>query len=185
MLNSAWDFLQVHAPWLDALALFVVCYCAIKERCLVSLVVLLDFTLVYFGQDFLQSLELWGAMGMDYHYSLGIKDALVASLLLLFFSCPTLILLYVLASVVSFTVWLSYSVMQYETFLQLYYAWSPVYFIIMLLQVIVFFISGTDFGKRARARVVLTDWDRFFQSFNRAVYARTTLRLKRNEEKRT
>lgn len=165
MLSVLDSFLANNAPWLDTLALFMVCAISIKDRCLVSLIVLADFTLTYFGQDMFKNSSLWFSMGLDYHYSLGIKDTLVALLLWRIRACPLLVAMYTLAAISCFTVWGAYARMNYEAWLQLYYAWSPIYFIIMVAQVFVFFMSGTDYGRYVRERALHINWRWLFQSF--------------------
>lgn len=172
MIETGFNWLQINAPWLDALALFVVCGIALKRPCAISLVVLLDFALVFFGQDWLQSLTLWGSLGLDYQYSLGIKDTLIAVNLILLAANPWLVVAYIMPAILSWSLWASYKLgLEYNLFLQCYYAWSPLYVLCMIPQIYGLSRGDSDAGKRIRRKLVPVGWDRFFQPVHRLVYA--------------
>ena len=172
MINFFDTLAEQWAHYYDSVALIVVCLLAIRLRSVVAFLILLDFTLVYFGQNWLRSLSLWGSLGLDYHYVLGIKDALIAATLLVLAANPLLTLAYVLASLSCWSVWSSYSLLEYGQFLDVYHAWSPVYAFMMVLQIIGLSTGDGNAGKIIRRRIIPLDWDRIFQPVNRVVYAR-------------
>lgn len=175
MIEALDALISTHAPWLDALALFVVCGIALKRPCVISLVVLLDFALVFFGQDWLQSLTLWGSLGLDYQYSLGIKDTLIAVNLLLLAANPWLVIAYIIPAILSWSLWASYKLgLEYNLFLQCYYAWSPLYALCMIPQIYGLSRGNSDAGKRIRRKLVPAGWDRFFQPVSRFAHADIT-----------
>lgn len=161
VIESLDSIVNVIAPWGDLAALFAVMFLAGWRRNAISLVVLLDFAIVYFGQDWLKTLEFWGAKGLDYHYGLGIKDCLIALILVSLRANPLLSVIYGVASVLSWSVWASYQLLEYELFLMFWYAWSPLYFIGMFVQVAALWMGGANGGKRARTVAVPANRDRF------------------------
>lgn len=158
--------------WVDLAALVIVALLSLKLRSIVALVVLLDFALVYFGQNWLRSLSLWGSLGLDYQYTLGVKDTLLAATLLFLAASPWLTLAYIIPALTCWVVWASYSLIEYETFLSFYYAWSPIYALAMFLQVFGLSRGDSSAGKLIRRKFIPANWDRFFQPVNRLIYAR-------------
>lgn len=172
-------------PWydyVDILALGAVCLLSIKLRSVVAFVVLADFILVYFGQNWLRSLSIWGSLGLDYHYTLGIKDALMALLLFSLAASPWLTLSYIIPSMLCWGLWGSYSLLEYEQFLKFYYAWSPLYALAMFLQIYGLSVGDSDAGRRVRRGLIRIDWSGIFQPLNSIVYARITLDHFKNQE---
>ena len=163
------------AAYYDTLALIVVCYLAIRLRSVVAFIILMEFTLVYFGQNWLRSLRIWGSLGLDYHYVLGIKDTLMALTLLALAASPWLTFAYIIPALLCWSLWLSYSLVEYNQFLEFYYAWSPLYALTMILQIYGLSLGDTDAGKRVRRKIIPIDWSGVFQPINRIAYARITL----------
>ena len=165
---------ELWAAYYDTLALFAICYLAIRSRSVVAFVVLADFTLVYFGQNWLKSLSIWGSLGLDYHYTLGIKDTLMALALFLLAASPWLTVAYVIPALLCWSLWASYSLVNYESFLEFYYAWSPLYALTMVLQIWGLTRGDSNAGKRIRRAIVPINWDRILQPVNSLAYARIT-----------
>ena len=158
VIESLDSFVNVIAPWGDLAALFAVMGIALWKRNAIALVVLLDFAIVYFGQDWLKTLEFWGSKGLDYHYGLGIKDCLIAVLLVCLRANPFLSAIYGIASVLSWSVWAPYQLLEYEAFLMFWYLWSPLYFLAMIIQVAALWMGGSKRGgKPVRAVPVSPD----------------------------
>jgi len=147
---------EANGPWLDALALFVVMAITLKARNAICLIVLLDFGLVYVGLEHLRNSVYWPDVQLDYHYVLGIKDIIIALILITFRAKPVLSLLYVAASMSCLITWYMYMVIYdkglitfmnnvlgsgiksrdlYNVWLYMFYAWSPIYFAVMVGQV--------------------------------------------------
>lgn len=157
------QWLDLYAPTLDAWALLFIMLIALRRRDLISLIVLLEFTLVFFGQNWLKSLSLWGSLGLDYHYTLGIKDTLMALLLLCLAAHPVLFASYIVPALLCWHLWGSYQVRPYDSFLDVYHAWSPYYATTMMFQVIGLAIGDRGVGERFRKRIVPIDWNRLLQ----------------------
>ena len=163
------------AQYYDTVALLLVCaICIPKRKSVVALVVLADFAIVYFCQNWLKTLELWGSLGLDYHYVLGIKDSLLALTLFLLAASPWLTIAYVLPALLCWSLWFSYSVVEYEIFKILYYSWSLPYALCMVLQIYGLTRGETDAGKRVRRKSLSFCWHRFFRPSYSFVYARIT-----------
>lgn len=175
MLLTLDQWFDVNASWVDTMALFIVAGIALKRKDLISIIILVDFIIVYFGQNWIKSLSLWGSLGIDYHYTLGIKDALIALGLLCLAAHPMILLSYIIPSLLCWGVWGSYSLLEYERFLSYYYAWSPLYALAMFLQIYGLTFGDSSAGKRIRRRALPINWDRIFQPINRIIYARITL----------
>jgi hypothetical protein len=154
---------SIWAAYYDTLALFVVCYLAIRLRSVVAFVILADFVLVYFGQNWIKSLSFWGSLGLDYHYTLGIKDTLLALTLFLLAASPLLTFSYILPAVLCWFVWGSYTLVEYELFLKFYYAWSPLYALCMVLQIVGLSLGDSNAGRAVRRKVIPIDWSGIFQ----------------------
>lgn len=173
------------AGYYDTLALLVVCALALRLRSVVAFVVLADFVIVYFGQNWLKSLELWGSLGLDYHYTLGIKDTLIALTLLFLAGSPWLVAAYIIPALACWVVWASYGlidreffsvvVVDYDRFLDFYHAWSPIYALAMFFQIYGLTRGDSDAGRRVRRKIIPIDWDRVLQPFYSVAYARITL----------
>jgi hypothetical protein len=163
------------AAYYDTLALFIVCYLAIRLRSGVAFIILADFILVYFGQNWIKSLSLWGSLGLDYHYVLGIKDTLLALALVLLAASPWLSVAYVIPALLCWGLWGSYTLVEYEVFLKFYYAWSPLYALCMILQIYGLSRGDSNAGKLIRRKIIPINWDRILQPINSFVYARFTL----------
>lgn len=165
----------VNGPWLDALALFVVIGISLKLRNVICLIVLLDFGFVYVGIEHLRNSEYWPNVHMDYHYVLGIKDIILASILIFFHANRLLSLLYITGSVISLTTWYGYMVIYdkgiinlvnsifglglssrdfYDIWLYMFHAWSPIYFGIMVGQLYALSGGDSDVGKRLRNKIL-------------------------------
>lgn len=158
--------------YVEIVGLLAIMVLALRLRSVVAFIVLADFTLVYFGQNWLRSLSIWGSLGLDYHYVLGIKDTLLALSLFLLAASPWLTMAYIIPALLCWVVWGSYSLFEYETFLKFYYAWSPLYAMAMFLQIFGLTRGDSDVGKRARAGLIPLNWDRIVQPLNRVAYAR-------------
>lgn len=190
------SLVEIWAAYYDTLALFIICYLATRLRSVVAFVVLMEFTLVYFGQNWFKSLELWGSLGLNYHYALGIKDTLMALSLFILAASPWLTLAYITPSLLCWGLWWAYLaadktllinlslfdyvifnkvLITYDQWLQLYYTWSPLYALTMLLQINGLRFGNTNTGKRFRNRAVPINWDRLLQPFYRLAYARITI----------
>lgn len=152
MINWLDAMMNTIAPWGDLVALIVVCAVFLWRRSAVTAVVAADFLLVYAGQDWLRNTEFWGGLALDYHYGLGIKDALMALILIRLRAHPVITVSYVSASLLCWTVWGAYVLVEYEKFITVYHAWSPLYFLAMVFQVTGLFAGGRNAGKPTRVR---------------------------------
>ena len=161
--------------WVDLAALLVVCALALKLRSGVALLILADFALVYFGQNWLRSLSVWGSLGVDYQYTFGIKDTLFALALFLMAASPWLTAAYIIPALLCWGVWSSYSLLEYSQFLEIYYAWSPLYALCMIPQIYGLSRGDSDAGKRIRKSIIRIDWDRILQPVYSVVYARVAV----------
>lgn len=168
----------IGSPWYDYVdlgALLLVCAISNRRKDVISLVVLLEFALVYFGQNWFRGLTMWGSLGLDYQYSLGIKDTVMAVNLLFLAASPWLVAAYIVPALTCWLLWASYSLVEYERFLTFYYAWSPIYALGMFLQIYGLSIGDSDAGKRIRATLVPHRWHWVFQSVNRLADSRIAL----------
>ena len=168
-LDSLAEFL---ASYYDTLALLVVCYLTARLRSGVAFIVLIEFTVTHFCQDFIRSLELWGSLGLDYHYALGIKDTILALTLFIIAASPWLTAAYIFPAFLCWGLWSSYSLLNYSMFLDLYHAWSPLYTVAMILQIYGLSRGSDDAGKRIRRAIIPVNWDRLFQPFCNFAYTR-------------
>jgi len=175
MMELLDSFTSFGAAYYDTLALFVICYLAIRLRSGVAFIILADFILVYFGQNWIKSLTLWGSLGLDYHYVLGIKDTLLALTLVLLAASPWLSVAYVIPALLCWGLWGSYTLVEYELFLKFYYAWSPLYALCMILQIYGLSRGDSNAGRRIRRKIIPIDWSRILQPVNSVVYARFTV----------
>jgi len=160
------------AQYYDTVALLLVCIIALYRRyTLITLIVLGDYTITYFGQNWLRSLELWGSLGIDYHYILGIKDSIMALTLFLLAASPWLSLAYLIPALLCWGLWwarliseesitiniplFELSIVDWvfitrDQWLAMYYAWSPLYALTMVLQIFGVSRGDSDAGKRVR-----------------------------------
>jgi hypothetical protein len=130
-----------------------------------------DFLLIYIGQDWLRSNELWGSLGLDYHYGLGIKDTLIALILFRLQANSIILASYLFASLLCWSVWSSYALLEYAKFITFYEAWSPLYFLAMIGQVTGLLAGDRDAGIHRRTRRVSDHRDRIFRAGNRVAGA--------------
>lgn len=182
MIKAADSLIEVVAPSVDLLALFVVGFILWRNKNLVTAVVFTEFVFVFFFQDWLQSLDYWGSKGLDYHYGMALKDGAFAVLLAFLRANPLLIFVYGVASVLSWAVWgfwvllqsgaladwstnyheaMTMTEMEWNSLhahldaigYQVWYAWSPLYFLCMIAEIVVLAWSGGNAGKRSRSRI--------------------------------
>lgn len=168
MIEWYFNLHQHISPWGDLAALCAVLVLLAWHRTLVAFVVFIEFALVYVGQDWLRETELWGGLALDYHYGLGIKDALMCLILIRIRANPLITVSYVSASLLCWAVWASHSLLEYEKFITVYHAWSPLYFLAMVIQVTGLYNGGRDAGILARVWRVSTHRDWIFRAFNSA-----------------
>lgn len=160
---------------IETVAMVIVCLMALRLRSGVAFLILCDFILVYFGQNWLRSLSMWGSLGLDYQYALGIKDSLMALALLSMAASPWLTVAYIAPALLCWGVWGSYTLVEYELFLEFYYAWSPLYALCMVGQIYGLSRGDSDAGKRIRRKAIPVDWDRILRPVNTVIYARVAL----------
>lgn len=180
MFELADIWLDNNALWLDALALVFVCAIALKRRDVISLVIMADFALTILGYSLIRSLPIWPDIDMDYQYVLGAKDTLVALLLIILAANPLITLGYILGALACWSVWGGYAAvldyrLDYYVWIEYFFAWSPIYFCIMLLEIYGLSRGDGNVGKRIRRTIIPINWDRLFQPIHSFVYARITL----------
>lgn len=179
LLKSLTQWLEIYAPWLDVLALFLVGVIAIRKSNLIGFIVLIEFAFSLLAIGHVRLLPIWPNVDMDYQYVLGIKDVLMAVILFLLAANPLLTLSYLTGSIACLFVWYGYVlvydyVVSYDVWLVWFYAWSPAYFVVMCVEIVTLSIGEGDAGKRIRSKVIPFGWGRIFRPVHRALYCDIT-----------
>lgn len=170
------QWLSEYGQHLDVLAFaFLVIPVVLYRRDLVGFVVFCDFALMLFAYEWVESQSLWGALGLDYQYTLGIKDTLMALCLFLLTAHPIITLAYILAAFLCWVVWFSYQLLSHNAFLELFYAWSPLYALVMFIQILGLFTGDGNVGKIIRCKLIPLDWDRLLSPINSIMRTRIAL----------
>lgn len=158
MIEALSDLINTAAPVADPLALFLVVLIAWRKPSIVAAIIVLDFALTYIGYKWASSRPFWERIAEDYNFLLAAKDLLVAYILIKANAKPSLVFVYGVASVLSWSVWFSIQLLNsyrlgYEPFSVIYYGSVPAYFVIMWAEVLLLWRGGYNGGKRIRPPV--------------------------------
>lgn len=178
-LESLDLWFELNAPWLDVMALFVVCAIALKRKDIIGFIVMMEFAIILLAYNFVKSLPIWPDIHLDYQYILGAKDALIALSLFILAAHPLITLSYILGSLSCLGVWYGYEMaydhkIDYYAWRDYFYLWSPVYFCIMIAQIYGLSLGDSNVGKRVRRAIIPLNWDRLLQPLNSLIYTRIT-----------
>ena len=174
------------APWFDTLALFLVIVISYKRQSWVAVVVLSDFILTYFTLSFIKTLPIWPNVGTDHQYILSIKDIIVAVTLYALGARPLITLSYLTGAALSSGVWFGYVlvydyVITYEIWLIMFYVWSPLYLLVMFLEVYAL-NEGSGSGRGTRRKHLCSRWRALFRRVSASFRPRFAQAVAGNQE---